>query len=32
MNFDDLSDELKSKARETKSAEELLALAAQEGV
>ena len=32
MNFDELSDELKAKVRETTSAEELRLLAGQEGV
>ena len=32
MNYDDLSDELKAKVGEAKSANELLALAAQEGI
>ncbi len=32
MNYDDLSDELKAKVGEAKSVNELLALAAQEGI
>lgn len=32
MNYDDLTPELKAKASECKSAEELLALAASEGI
>ena len=32
MDYNDLSDELKAKVSEAKSAEELLALAAQEGM